>query len=158
MHQLITIVCMCFDLFYSFFLLISFRPSKSHHQLSEQWKDVETQVSSNGNTWHIEFNTKAVCRFKCLLSSFLPENDNFLVWEMFPGKDAPIVSDSEEEKDFYFSDDEWLHDKSPDLFLKNKVKLQFTETQCSRGAVIPFFLIPSVIKGHHGLKCVCCKY
>lgn len=38
----------------------------------------------------------------------LPENDNFVVWEMFPGKDPPIVSDSEEEKDFYFSDDEWL--------------------------------------------------
>lgn len=53
-----------------------------------------------------------------LLSSFLTENDNFVVWEMFPGKDSLVVSDSEEEKDFYFSEDNWLHYKNPDLFFE----------------------------------------
>lgn len=40
---------------------------------------------------------------------------------MFSGKDSPILSDSEEEKDFYFSDSDWLYHKYPDLFL-NKSK------------------------------------
>lgn len=33
------------------------------------------------------------------------ENDTFVVWEMFPGKDGAL-SDSGEEKDFYFSDND----------------------------------------------------
>lgn len=48
---------------------------------------------------------QACCLLQSIVFIFLPENDTFIVWEMFPGKDAPL-SDSEEEKDFYFSDND----------------------------------------------------
>lgn len=38
-----------------------------------------------------------------LFSLFSLENDSFVVWEMFPEKDA-VLSESGEEEDFYFSD------------------------------------------------------
>lgn len=36
----------------------------------------------------------------------LPENDTFVVWEMFPEK-AGALAESGEEEDFYFSDSDW---------------------------------------------------
>lgn len=50
------------------------------------------------------FNT--ICFFP-----FSLENDTFVVWEMFPGADRAL-SDSGEEEDFYFSDNDWLELKS----------------------------------------------
>lgn len=41
-----------------------------------------------------------------LFFPFLLEHDTFVVWEMFPGNDGEL-SDSGEEEDFYFSDNNW---------------------------------------------------
>lgn len=63
-------------------------------------------------TWVLLFNTI------CL--SFSLENDTFVVWEMFPGNDGAL-SESLEEEDFYFSDNDWWELKRH--VLKNKIKL-----------------------------------
>lgn len=56
MHYCVIYKCLCIY----FFIIMSFRASNSHHQFSEQWKDVETQVSSHAYKWYIQINAKAV--------------------------------------------------------------------------------------------------
>ena len=41
----------------------------------------------------------------CFFLLFSPENDTFVVWEMFPGNDGGLCESGEEE-DFYFSDND----------------------------------------------------
>lgn len=42
----------------------------------------------------------------CCFISVLLGQDTFVVWEMFPGNER-VLSDSEEDEDYYFSDNDW---------------------------------------------------
>ncbi|XP_072220904.1 mis18-binding protein 1 [Leuresthes tenuis] len=72
------------------------------YQLQKRMKKNQFQVCKNSSSSKRFTPTPSVKR--TMRRGINTENDTFVVWEMFPGNDG-APSDSEEEEDFYFSDD-----------------------------------------------------
>lgn len=84
-------------------ICLSSRASHQHHQSSERWEGVAMQVNVLTKCYVMVLLCFTYTFLSWCFISVLLGQDTFVVWEMFPGNERAL-SDSEEEEDYYFSD------------------------------------------------------